>query len=369
MSGQRLMVAFVAVLAVTGALAGIAQAQGTINAQCASGSQTQLCDSHWYTSPVSVSWQFTGGAFGVVSGCQVAAYDSDTVDTPSCAVTWSSDGSTSSLSFRLHLETSAPSATTTPDRPPDANGWYNHPVSVTFAGTAFSGIASCTPAQAYAGPDTSGTSIGGTCQDNAGKTAGASFPFRYDATPPSLRAATQPADRSVNLTWQASAGPAPLQAIQVVRAPGVSAAAASVVYQGPARSYRDRRVRNGTRYTYTVTATDQAGNVTRQMVSAIPGARLLSPAPGAHLGAPPTLNWTAIPKASYYNVQLFKGREKLLSAWPPKPNLHLKRTWRFAGQHHRLTRGRYRWYVWPGFGSRKAAHYGHRVGTATFVIR
>ena len=98
------------------------------------------------------------------------------------------------------------------------------------------------------------------------------------------------------------------------------------------------------------------------------GIRLLAPAPGASLSAPPTLSWTAIPKASYYNVQLFKGT-KILSAWPTKASLKLKRTWRFGGQRHRLARGRYRWYVWPGFGSRKAAHYGHGVGTATFVIR
>ena len=128
-------------------------------------------------------------------------------------------------------------------------------------------------------------------------------------------------------------------------------------------------MRNGTRYTYTLTAVDQAGNVTQQTVTSTPGARLLAPLPGARLSSPPSLSWTAVSKAAYYNVQLFKGKTKILSAWPTKAGLQLKRTWRFGGHRHRLARGTYRWYVWPGFGPRKAARYGHVVGSATFSIR
>ncbi len=223
--------------------------------------------------------------------------------------------------------------------------------------------------QTYGGPATPGTALAGSCTDNAGKVASASLPLSYDATPPALAASSQPADGSVHLTWQASAGPAPLQWVQVARDPGVAPSAASLLYQGGGNSYQDKRVRNGTRYTYTITAMDQAGNVAQETVTAKPGMRLLAPAAGASLSAPPALSWTAIPKASYYNVQLFKGKTKVLSAWPTKAGLHLKRTWRFGGHRHRLARGTYRWYVWPGFGSRKAAHYGHVVGTATFVIR
>ncbi|HEY2319250.1 MAG TPA: hypothetical protein VGH67_13185 [Solirubrobacteraceae bacterium] len=285
-----------------------------------------------------------------------------------CTATWSGNVQ-NGYSTPLHVELSAPSVTATPDRPPDANGWYNHPVSVTTAGSAFSGIASCTAPQPFSGPATPGTAISGSCVDNAGKTATASFPFRYDATPPSLSASSQPADGSVDLSWQASAGPAPLEWVQVARDPGANATASSVLYQGDGRQFSDRGVHNGTRYTYTLTAMDEAGNVAQQTLTAKPGMRLLAPAAGARLSAPPALSWTAIPKAAYYNVQLFKGRQKILSAWPAKPGLHLKRTWRFGGHRRRLGRGTYRWYVWPGFGARKAARYGRRIGSATFVIR
>ena len=152
----------------------------------------------------------------------------------------------SPLSFPLHVEISTPTATAVPDRPPDANGWYNHPVTITLAGSAFSGIASCTPAQAYAGPATASTALGGTCTDNAGKTASASFPFRYDATPPTLNVTSQPADRLADLSWHASAGPAPLASVQVVRHPGLQNAASTVLYSGAGgTSYQDHNVATG----------------------------------------------------------------------------------------------------------------------------
>ena len=274
-----------------------------------------------------------------------------------------------SISFPLHVEISSPSATASPDRPPDANGWYNHPVTITLAGTAFSGIAGCTPAQTYAGPATTSTALAGTCTDNAGKTASASFPFAYDATPPTLTAASQPGDRLAGVSWHASAAPAPLAWVQVARRPGVAGVAGSVLYTGTAgTSYQDRHVRNGTAYTYTITAADQAGNVTQRTVTVRPGIRLLTPRPNAHLSAPPTLRWTEIPKASYYNVQLFRG-SKILSAWPTHPSMRLSRTWRFGGKRHRLAPGRYHWYVWPGYGPQRDAHYGRAVGNAVFVIR
>lgn len=363
---STIVTACVAALAVLAIRAGPAMAQ-SISAQCTVAGQAQPCDS-WFTSPVTVVWQ-TDSPPDNTSPCELGIayrFNADTNEPLSCTGTWGTVRA--SFSFQLLIELSSPSAMTAPDRPPDANGWYNHPVAIAFGGQAFSGIASCTPVQTYAGPDTSGTSIGGTCTDNAGKAASTSFPLRYDATPPSLGVAAEPADGSVGVSWHAAAGPAPLAWIQVSRSPGLSGAAASVLYQGGAGSYRDHRVRNETVYTYRVTAEDQAGNETQRVVTAKPGARLLAPAPGAHLSRPPTLRWTAIPKATYYNVQLFRG-SKILSAWPERTSLRLARTWRFRGHRHRLARGRYRWYVWPGFGRKRAAQYGHEVGNATFVVR
>ena len=72
--------------------------------------------------------------------------------------------------------------------------------------------------------------------------------------------------------------------------------------------------------------------------------------------------------ADYYNVQLYRGRVKLLSAWPSRAHLKLHHQWTFVGQRVRLTPGHYRWYVWPGYGSRPAHHFGAFIGQSSFVI-
>jgi hypothetical protein len=219
---------------------------------------------------------------------------------------------------------------------------------------------SCTT-PTYAGPDSDTAQVVGSCRDRAGNVAQFAVPIRYQATPPSLSANADTGDRSVSLHWQAST------AVGIARSPGLNGAPSSVLYHGDSGSFDDTSVRDGVRYQYTLTAQDQAGNVTARSVFATPGPRLLAPAANAHLGAPPLLRWTAVHGASYYNVQLYRGG-KVLSVWPTQPNVQLKRSWRFAGRHFRLKPGLYRWYVWPGFGRRAAARYGRMIGTGTFVV-
>jgi hypothetical protein len=91
--------------------------------------------------------------------------------------------------------------------------------------------------------------------------------------------------------------------------------------------------------------------------------------PAAPAALPPLLRWHRARGARYYNVQLFRGRKKILSAWPAHPRFQLKKSWRFHGHRYRLTRGRYRWYAWPGFGPRAAARFGNRIGAGTFYFK
>ena len=65
--------------------------------------------------------------------------------------------------------------------------------------------------------------------------------------------------------------------------------------------------------------------------------------------SPPTLVWAPAKGATYYNLQLIRGR-KVLSAWPVRPSFRLRRTWLYNGRRYRLEPGVYRWYVWPGYG-------------------
>jgi hypothetical protein len=150
--------------------------------------------------------------------------------------------------------------------------------------------------------------------------------------------------------------------------PGLKGARRSTLYEGRPAGLTDGRVGNRRRYRYVVTAIDQAGNASRRVVSVVPGPRLLTPRGGAGVTAPPLLGWVRVHRATYYNVQLFRGDRKLLSAWPSSASLQLRPRWRFAGHARRLSPGRYRWYVWPGFGPRSERRFGGLVGNRSFVV-
>jgi hypothetical protein len=141
-----------------------------------------------------------------------------------------------------------------------------------------------------------------------------------------------------------------------------------VVYSGPAHRFEDTGLRNRVRYAYTVTATDAAGNVTTLTADARTGSRLRGPKPGARMVGAPVLRWRAVDRARYYNVQLFRGTRKVLSAWPAGPRLRLHRRWHYGGSTRRLAPGVYRWFVWPGYGRRAARHYGSLLGSRRFVV-
>ena len=153
------------------------------------------------------------------------------------------------------------------------------------------------------------------------------------------------------------------------------------MYNGKARVFLDGQLRQGVKYRYTVTAYDQAGNgvakglraqaletVARSSKPVRATSALRAPAAGARLAAPPVLRWSVVPKASYYNVQLFRDGKKILTLWPIRPLLRVPSTWEFAGAQFRLTPGVYRWYVWAGFGPRSANRYGKLLGTRSFVV-
>lgn len=422
-----------------------ARAEGTIWAECTSGSATQTCQaSSWYTSPVVVVWH-ASPAPEETSPCLLGVedpFETDNVANLSCSARWRTEGS-DTKALVLHVEASTPTVDVVPERQPDSNGWYNHPVAVTFKGQGYSGPATCqaggpSATAVYAGPATVSATVSGTCVDPAGKSASAAFGLRYDATPPTITGAypTRPPDLNgwynhpvtfvftgtdalsgmepcsatysgpdsanakllgtchdgagnvatftvslryeatpptlyahasagdgvVSLHWRASTN------VEIIRSPGLRAPHASMLYSGTLGSFTDTHCRDGVRYTYTLRARDRAGAVTDRSISITPDPQLLAPATNALVTTPPLLRWTAVKGASYYNVQLFRGH-KLLSVWPVHTSLQLSRSWQFAGGEHRLAPGRYSWYVWPGFGLFAAAHYGALIGHRTFTVQ
>jgi hypothetical protein len=324
------------------------------------------CDG-WHTQPVTLTWDWDALTAEPVAGdCTQQKFSQDTDSlVVSCTVQDTSDMSQTTKTVPLKIDMTPPTViAATPGRPADSGGFYNHPVGYTIAGKdAMSGLAFCTPVL-FGGP---GTVLTGSCQDKAGNVGSATFAVPYDATAPAApHVQAKPGNRSESLSWQPSWDTV---RSQVNRSPGPGAAASGAVYSGSGDGFKDSSVANGVTYEYTVTAFDQAGNSSSTTITTTPDASLgLTPVRGAKLGPKRLLRWRAEPNATYYNVQLFHGKRKVLSAWPSKTHLKLSRVWAYRGRMYRLRPGRYRWYLWPGYGSLKKHQYGALIGQSSFVV-
>ena len=318
----------------------------------------------WYRSPVQVAFSGADARSGVAS-CTAPIYSGP--DSASASVsgrcTDNAGNVSAPASFGLKYDSTGPDVRTgKPARKPDRNGWYTRPVRWSFtAADGLSGVAAC-PAVRYSGPDGANAHVIGACRDNAGNVGTRGFRIKFDDTPPArpqIRALSR--DRAVRLNIRVAPDVA---RIRVIRGRG------RTIYRGRPRGIvKDVRLRNYTRYRYTVIATDAAGHRSRQSASAVPKPQLLSPANRAVLTAAPLLRWSKVGRADYYNVQLLRDGKKVLSAWPKRSRLQLRRRWMFERRVRRMRSGTYEWNVWPGYGPRRRANYGSRIGKGrTFVI-
>jgi large repetitive protein len=316
---------------------------------------------NWYRSGVTVSFGGDDTISGLDSCAPPETYDGpDNTLAVVGGVCLDRAGNVGIASLDLHYDATAPQITgVMPERAPDAAGWYNRPVGVSFRGSdVTSGLDACSKAS-YAGPDAIAATVWGSCHDRAGnRSAAASFPLRYDATAPTLTGVRARAgNRTAVVSWIASADTAVVELRRSGR----------LVYRGSGSRFTDTGLENGIRYRYTLTGFDEAHNTATAIAVARPTSPLFAPEAGARVSAPPRLAWTAVSRATYYNVQVWR-RGKILSAWPSRPSLRLARTWTFAGRRYRLTPGRYRWYVWPGYGRQAEKRFGRLLGSSSFVV-
>src|SRR5581483_10807686 len=108
----------------------------------------------WYNAPVSVAFSGSDATSGIAS-CQQVSYGGPDSGTASVSGTCTDVAGNVSApaAFALKYDATPPGVSASPARDPDANGWYNHAVGVTFNGTdSTSGIDSCTSGS-YGGPD------------------------------------------------------------------------------------------------------------------------------------------------------------------------------------------------------------------------
>src|SRR5215210_832340 len=152
--------------------------------------------SGWYTSAVTITFAQAAGDLSGPGTCRSpVAYsgpDSGSASvTGTCTDRAGNQSAAASLAFKY--DGTPPQALVSASRAPNAAGWFNAPVTISFAQAAgdVSGSTSCTASSAYAGPDSASASRSGTCTDGAGNTSGpAALSFKYDASPPALPTAT-----------------------------------------------------------------------------------------------------------------------------------------------------------------------------------
>ena len=99
--------------------------------------------------------------------------------------------------------------------------------------------------------------------------------------------------------------------VTVSRSPGKDGAPTTVIFTGSATQLKDTKLTNGVEYRYVVVAYDKAGNFSSGRDRAArcrSSALLYAPAAGSAVTKPPQLRWASVAGATYYNVQLYRGR-------------------------------------------------------------
>jgi hypothetical protein len=108
---------------------------------------------------------------------------------------------------------------------------------------------------------------------------------------------------------------------------------------------------------------DVAGNTRRRTIHFRYSDPLLLPRPGTRFGRAPLLNWVGVPRARFYNVQVWRDGGKILTRWPQRTRLRMPTLWTHEGMTYALSAGRYDVYVWPRFRGR----YGKSIGHTYFI--
>jgi alpha-tubulin suppressor-like RCC1 family protein len=250
-----------------------------------------LGNNGWYVSQVQMTLTATDNTDG--SGVKEIHYTVDGIETVvqgnsasrsivgdgTHAVTYYAIDNAGNVEMPPHamsidIDTTRPTITATASPLPNANGWNNTDVTVTFTcSDSLSGIASC-PAPVSVTTEGAGQTISETAVDKAGNTATASLTLNIDKTPPSIFSLSA----SPSILWPPnhkltnvliggsvidSGSGLTSTIITVTDEYGIYNMTMAVSDLGGTiqlEPWRDGRDKDGRLYTITVVLTDKAGN-------------------------------------------------------------------------------------------------------------
>lgn len=180
-------------------------------------------------------------------------------------------------------------------------------------------------------------------------------------------------NKLVKLCWKKPPN-ADFWRVQIYRKRATQGGLGVKVYQGKRRCFRDRGVRNGVQYMYSLFSRDHAGNYSTGIAKLATPHRTLLLRPRDYgvvrAGKPRLFKWAKRVGADYYNLKILRmpTERTVLSKWPLKRKYMVPKKWRYEGLQ-RLRPGRYIWYVWPGYGPKSAGNYGKIMGPGHFRVK
>jgi len=93
-----------------------------------------------------------------------------------------------------------------------------------------------------------------------------------------------------------------------------------------------------------------------------------TPQSGSPVTEPPRFVWPAEPGVDRYRVALYRSGQKVFERDVGATALELPRAWTHEGRLYGLTRGTYRWVVWPLVGAGANTRPGPAIVSALYVV-
>ncbi len=153
----------------------------------------------WNNGNVTVTWSVSDPESGILSssGCGSTTLTSETAGTTITCSATNGAGMSSSASVTIRIDKTRPVVTGSASPGPNANGWSNGPVTVSFTcSDTLSGVGSTTGPTTLTGEGAS-QSATGSCSDKAGNTASTTVGgINIDLTPPSITGSKTPTANS-----------------------------------------------------------------------------------------------------------------------------------------------------------------------------
>lgn len=147
----------------------------------------------WNNTAVSVTFTCVDSLSGIATCPPIVGLPNEGANQPASETAVDKAGNSSSTTVLVSIDKTPPSISATASPAPNAAGWNNTDVTVTFACTdALSGVAACPAANTV--PTEGATQVvSGTATDKAGNAATASATISLDKTPPTITSSASPA--------------------------------------------------------------------------------------------------------------------------------------------------------------------------------